>query len=248
VKIVFFLNRDFHALTAMRQLRDVLERHSAAIFLSGGVGKPPAGEELDQLRLIEQELPFRLDPAAFEKFRVPCAIENQPNSKEALDRLTSFAPDVVVSIRYGRIFKDELLKVPRLGVLNLHSGILPHYRGVLATFRALSDDATEIGATLHFITDATIDTGPIVGIARLPVDRDRSLFRHVLGLYEPGARLIRGALDRLAAGEALESTPQSPDEGRYFTYPTADEIAVFLGKGYRFFRASDVREILEARG
>jgi methionyl-tRNA formyltransferase len=244
VKIAFFLNRDVHALEAMHHLKDVLERHEAAIFLSGGVGKPPAVEELDQLRLVEQELPFRLDPDAFERLGAPCAMENAPNAPEALARLTELAPDVVVSIRYGRIFKGDFLGIPKLGVLNLHSGVLPDYRGVLATFRALLDDAPEIGATLHFITDPTIDTGPIVGIARRPVAKERSLFAHVLGLYEPGAELVRKALALLDAGQGLDATAQRPDEGRYFTYPTAEEVAAFLAKGYRLFRASDVRELL----
>ena len=248
MRVAFFVNRDVHALIALGHLKDVLARHSAAIFLSGGVGKPPEIEELDQLRLLEQELPFRLDPRGFERFGVPCTLENRPNSEEALERLRVFAPDAVVSIRYGRIFKGEFLKIPKLGVLNLHSGILPDYRGVLATFRALSDDAAEIGATLHFITDPGIDTGPIVEVARLPVERNRSFFAHVLALYGPGAGLIREALERLESGGTLPTKPQSPDEGRYFTYPTKEDVEAFLKKGFRFFRASDVRELFERFG
>ena len=86
-----------------------------------------------------------------------------PNSPEGIDTVRALAPDLIISVRYGIILRPPVLSVPRLGVLNLHSGLLPAYRGVLATFRALLRGDSTIGSTLHYITDRTIDTGPIVG-------------------------------------------------------------------------------------
>ena len=95
-----------------------------------------------------------------------------PNSPESLDRMRRFAPDLAVSLRYGRVLREDFLAIPPLGVLNLHSGCLPHYRGILATLRALVAGNPIIGPTLHWITDGTIDTGAIVGIAEVPVQPD----------------------------------------------------------------------------
>ena len=110
----------------------------------------------------------------------------RPNAGDGLALIQAFAPDLIVSIRYGAIFKAPVIAVPPLGILNLHAGILPAYRGVIATFRALMAGEKEIGCTLHYMTDGTIDTGAIVSQVRIPVDSRSSLFKHVLSLYPVG--------------------------------------------------------------
>jgi len=147
----------------------------------------------------------------------------------------------VVSIRYGAIFKSAAIAVPRLGILNLHAGLLPAYRGVIASFRALMAGERELGCTLHYITDGTIDTGPVVDYARVPVDRGRSLFWHVLSLYPPGIGLVADALGRLARGESLETREQTG--GTYFTYPRAEEWDEFQRRGWRVADPSDLAEV-----
>jgi len=257
MNIAFFLNRDIHANVALSVLVGALREHRVAVFLSEGVGHAPDLPALDLLRLIEQDIPNQLFPhvetEAEEELRPFRAIERalgtpfetlaDPNAPSALERVRALAPDLVVSIRYGRIFKDDFLRIPRRGVLNLHSGLLPDYRGILATLRALLAGDDEIGCTLHFIGDSTIDTGPIVSEARLPVDPEGSLFGHILSLYEPGAGLVLDAVERLSHGENLATRPQ-PSGGAYFTYPTAREMAAFEKTGRPIFRPSEYRALL----
>lgn len=262
MNIALFLNRDIHSNVALNLLLDTLDGHRAWVFLSEGVGRPPAVPELDQLRFLEQDLPNRylfplleaLDPdgtGAYltfgqiaRRWGFPVTVENAPNDPVALERLRALDLDLVVSIRYGKIFKQPFLAMPRLGVLNLHSGVLPDYRGVLATFRALADGGA-VGCTLHYIDDATIDTGPVVHVARMPGGRSRSLFGHVLGVYPIGAAALADAVATLAGGGTLHTTPQPPGTGAYYTYPTADEVAAFLAKGYRIFHVAEVRNLLD---
>ncbi|MDD4775108.1 MAG: methionyl-tRNA formyltransferase, partial [Syntrophomonas sp.] len=56
----------------------------------------------------------------------------QPNSirdSESLDVLRNWEPDVVVVVAYGQILPAEILDLPRLGCINVHGSLLPHYRG-----------------------------------------------------------------------------------------------------------------------
>jgi methionyl-tRNA formyltransferase len=163
------------------------------------------------------------------------------DGRRALEAVRAFAPDLILSIRYGAIFRAPVIAVPRLGVLNLHAGVLPPYRGVIATFRALMHGDTEVGCTLHFITDATIDTGPVVGIARVPVHPGRSLLWHVLSLYPPGIAMVAAALAQLARGATPATTPQG--EGAYYSYPTAEEWAEFARRGWQVATAADLYEV-----
>ena len=162
-----------------------------------------------------------------------------PNAAERLEAVRAFAPDLVLTIRYGAILKAPVIAVPRLGILNLHSGLLPAYRGVLATFRALMKGDTHIGCTAHYIADGTIDTGPVLGDARLPVVPGRSLLWHVLTLYEPGVAMLASAVDRLEGGAVLPCSSQPASGGAYYSYPTAADWAAFTRAGWTVAQPSD---------
>ena len=257
MNIGLFLNRDIYSSYALNLLVVGLGGHRVFVFVSDKVGRAPSLEALDVLKLIEQDVPFDhvfpfvdepgelLTPQLIEhRHGIPVESLNTPNDPETLEHLRELELDVAVSLRYGRIFKAAFVELPRLGVLNLHSGILPDYRGVMASFHALATDASEVGCTLHFIEDASIDTGPIVAEWRRPVDRSLSYFGHVLSLYDPGVRLVLDALARIDEGGELEKKFQRADEGAYFTFPQEEDIARFEARGYRLFHPSEYRELL----
>ena len=260
MNIAFFLNRNGYRSVVLNHLFAGLAEHQTSVFYSDKVGRAPAGEALDVLRLIEQDSPNEhvfpfigsegsggelLTPQLIERqYRIPCETMNAPNEPVALDQVRALECDLVVSIRYGRIFKAYFLTVPRLGVLNLHSGILPDYRGIMASFHALAAGEREIGCTLHYIDDHTIDTGSIVDAWRRPADPVQSYFGHVLSLYEPGARLVLESIARLTRGEELASAPQSRDAGAYFSFPDDEDVVRFEQNGYRLFHASEYRDLL----
>jgi len=262
MKILCCLNADVVSNVALNLLLPALEPHDVHVALSVRVGAAATGDDPEprrELRVAEQL--FALDvlfplverarlPAdgryltfteIAEHHRIPVISLPNPNSGDGLNTIRAIAPDLILSIRYGSIFKSAAIAVPPLGILNLHAGVLPAYRGVIATFRALSAGEREIGCTLHYITDGTIDTGPVVGTARVAVDPHRSLLAHVLSLYPSGIAMVADALARLSRGETLDTHGQMG--GTYYTYPRADEWAEFLRQGWRVADPSDLREL-----
>jgi methionyl-tRNA formyltransferase len=262
MNILCCLNADVVSSVALNLLLPALAPHDVHVALStriGGVARteePPARQELraaEQLFAIDMLFPL-IERAGFPDdgrhltFRemevhrgIAVSPLANPNDELGLTFLRDLAPDLVISIRYGAIFKNAAISVPRLGILNLHAGLLPAYRGVIASFRALMADEREIGCTLHYITDGTIDTGPVVGMARVPVEAGRSLFQHVLSLYPPGIALVADALTRLARGETLSTQTQTG--GTYYTYPTTAEWDEFLRRGWRVADPIDLHEL-----
>jgi len=263
MRILCCLNEDVVSNVALNLLLPTLASHDVSVGLSTRVGRVGSDANDPQprreLRVAEQlfatEVLFPLvERAAFpdtgrlltfgeiERYRgIAMKSLPNPNAGEGLDFVRTVAPDLILSIRYGAIFKAAAIAVPSLGVLNLHAGLLPAYRGVIASFRALMAEEREIGCTLHYISDATIDTGPVVGQARVAVDRRRSLFSHVLALYPTGVALVIDALRRLSLGESLETRTQTG--GTYFSYPSADEWNEFLRRGWRVADPEDFREL-----
>jgi methionyl-tRNA formyltransferase len=105
-------------------------------------------------------------------------------------------PDLIVSIRFGQILEEPVIAVPRIGVINLHSGLLPAYKGVMASFWSLLNGERQLGTTLHWITDSKIDSGAIISTQQQQVDTSKTYLQQVLSLYEPGARQITEAVKR----------------------------------------------------
>ena len=88
-------------------------------------------------------------------------------SPEAVQRIRDLAPDIAVHAGAGLLRRD-LLEVPRMGTLNAHMGILPHYRGTNVTeWACFSGDP--VGCSVHLI-DEGIDTGPIVCVREVKAD------------------------------------------------------------------------------
>ena len=132
---------------------------------------------------------------------------NAPNSPSGIASLKSTNPDLIVSIRYGHILKQSAIDIPHLGVLNLHSGKLPQYRGVMATFRALLAGDAALFSTLHWIDDETIDTVRIFRIQCIPTDQDGCYLSNTLNLY-PAAQALLEAINCFMLGKA--SKPSYP--------------------------------------
>ncbi|TLY77901.1 MAG: formyl transferase [Gammaproteobacteria bacterium] len=271
MRILCCLNRDLASNIALNLLLPSLDGHDVRVGLSDRVGSvnSPTAEAPDrrELRVAEQSLPNEvlfplieraglpdtgsryLTFAEIERYRgVRVAPLPNPNTPAGLEAVRAFAPDLILTIRYGAILQAPVISIPRLGVLNLHSGLLPDYRGVLATFRALLAGDSEIGCTLHYIADGTIDTGPIVDVARMAVAPAQSLLWHILALYPLGIRLISTALSKLNRGETLATTAQVATEGGYYTYPTIDEWADFKRRGWATLRASDLHDVFRRYG
>jgi methionyl-tRNA formyltransferase len=264
MRIFVCLNTDVVSNIAFNLLLPSLAGHEVAVGLSTRIGGASARAPSEpaarrELRVAEQrfatEVLFPLVErsglpdgarcltfAELERLRgIAVSDLTNPNVGAGLGILQSFQPDVIVSIRYGAIFKAPAIAVPRLGVLNLHSGLLPAYRGVIATFRALMARETEIGCTLHYIVDGTIDTGPVVAQSHNAVDPTRSMFWHVVSLYPAGVQLIARALERLGRGETLDTQMQSG--GAYYSYPTEDEWNEFHARGWRVADPSDLTDL-----
>jgi folate-dependent phosphoribosylglycinamide formyltransferase PurN len=97
---------------------------------------------------------------------VPIVRVGNINDDDAVATLKKWAPDLAV-ICGGRIVKPPILAVPRLGVLNKHSAILPKHRGLSAEYWCLYyEDFEHLGVTVHYVLPG-LDDGNIVVQKRL---------------------------------------------------------------------------------
>src|SRR5262249_39780279 len=182
MRILCCLNRDLASNLALNLLLPALARHTVRVGLTEQVGRtlPDEPRQRRELRIAEQLFPNQALFPLVERAALPdtgqrnltfaevqrlrgIAVDSltDPNGAAGLDFIRSFPPNLLLTTGCGAILKGPVIGIPPLGVLNLHSGILPAYRGVLATFRAMLNREAQIGCTVHYIRDAGIDTGDI---------------------------------------------------------------------------------------
>ena len=261
VRILCCVNRDIESNYALNLLLPELARapHTVRVILSEHVGNQAVPAAIRALRAVEQAIPNELlfplvmrcvvaqtRSLTFDELTVYC--DGEPlravnlNAAAGLTLLDSFAPEVILTIRYGHILRERAIAHAKHGVINLHSGLLPQYRGILSTLYAMANGDADIGCTLHWIVDPGIDSGPIIAIARRPVEQGRSLFWHIMSLYPLGVPLIVEVVRRLTSGEPVPRQVQPAVEGTYRSTPTAADVEILTSRGIELFDAEDLRE------
>lgn len=87
-----------------------------------------------------------------------------------LSTLKKYQPDLVVLAGFMRILGTKIIDHYPNKILNIHPSLLPKHKGLHTHQRVLDADECEHGTTVHFVT-AELDTGPILGQARLTVKK-----------------------------------------------------------------------------
>jgi methionyl-tRNA formyltransferase len=117
----------------------------------------------------------------------------------AREQLRAVEADLFVVAAYGLIFSRPILDMPDYGCLNLHASILPHYRGAAPIPAAILNGDAETGITLMMM-ERGLDTGPIVAVAKTPIeptDTTESVTARLAGI---GAQLAADKIPELIAG------------------------------------------------
>jgi folate-dependent phosphoribosylglycinamide formyltransferase PurN len=147
---------------------------------------------------------------------VTCRDQNSPSS---ISQLKQWKPDLII-FTGGSILRKQLLDVPRLGVLNIHLGLLPEVRGMSSPEWSLLNNVP-VSITIHYM-GAGIDTGPILQRSELPdVNRSKSLsdLRHRLIAFgvEKAGEVVAGFTQG-----TITATPQAS------LHSTANQDSQFL--------------------
>jgi methionyl-tRNA formyltransferase len=221
-----------HCLKALNLLAKKISHHCVKIIFSQQVGnKKNLPDDLVKMKNFERrEINDFRKVSAANGFEI-LDYQGKINDKVFLSQIKNYNFDLIISIRFGQIFKNEICKIPRYGIINLHSGILPNYRGVLASFWSILNNEKTLGTTLHYINDATIDTGNIIAFSKNKIDWNLPLTININNLYDGGCNLILQHLNSVVAGKIIPSFLQKEfGYGAYFSYPTQKDLQKFIQK------------------
>ena len=134
MKLVFLVNYDLPALLALNRILPACAetQHSNFLYPKTDLGFVPALRQLGEFEVKALE-----ETSSLLSFQQMGAMALNAINTNDFSRYAATEPDVVVSIRHMSILQAPAIAVPKLAMLNLHSGLLPAYQGVMSTFRAL---------------------------------------------------------------------------------------------------------------
>jgi methionyl-tRNA formyltransferase len=155
------------------------------------------------------------------------------NSRKSREAIAAYRPDLIVSLQANVIFKKLLLETPSIGCLNVHTALLPKYRGLMPTFWALKHNEAETGVSVFFM-DEGIDSGPILVQKRLEIG-DLSLDGLIRRTKRMGVDALLEAIDLVDRGD-YQLIANDDCDMTYFSFPSRQDVREFLGRGKRFFR------------
>ncbi|MEO8092014.1 MAG: formyltransferase family protein [bacterium] len=161
---------------------------------------------------------------------VPLLPTSSVNDPAYLRRVRHLAPDVIVSVAAPEIFGQELLALPRIGCVNLHSGRLPTYRGMMPTFWQMLRGESHVTITVHEMA-TRLDAGAVLGTAKHPIRPNDRLSRLMMEGKREGAKLLIRVLRELEAGTAKRQ-PLEMAQASYFSFPGPGDARALRNRGH----------------
>lgn len=125
---------------------------------------------------------------------LPVLQPSKARDEAFISELRAMKPELIVVAAYGHILPQAILDLPRHGCLNVHTSLLPRYRGAAPIQWAIADGETQTGATIMKM-DAGMDTGPILAQKPTPI------------LPEDDSASLHDRLAKLGAELLLETIP-----------------------------------------
>lgn len=151
-----------------------------------------------------------------QKLNLPVLQPLKARDENFIARLRDLKPDLIVVVAYGQILPQQLLDVPPHGCLNVHTSLLPKYRGAAPIQWAIADGEPETGVTIMKM-DAGLDTGPMLATRRTPI------------LPTDDAQVLHDRLARLGAELLVETIPAHV-AGKIPPQPQPTEGATYAAK------------------
>ena len=131
----------------------------------------------------------------------------------ALEQIRSLAPELIAVAAYGRILSEDILNYPQYGCINVHSSLLPKYRGSAPIHWAILNGDKQTGVTIMHMAKA-MDAGDIIAQSVTDIDPNETVETLHDRLSEMGATLLLEVVEQIGNNTAT----RTPQDERLVTY------------------------------
>lgn len=185
------------------------------------------------LKFIYSKLFTRSVYSTLQKLNVKSVqIQGSINSKENLRLFKNLEPDLIISILGNQIFKKNILELAPKGCINLHTALLPKYRGLLPTFWVMKNNEEFTGVSVFYM-DEGIDSGPIIAQKRIKIG-NKSQLELIQETKKIGMQLLLQSIE-LIANNKVKTIDNLDSMKTYYSFPTKKDVRKFRENGKKFF-------------
>lgn len=198
MKVVFFGTPDF-AVPTLKALNEICD---VTLVVTREDKKKGRGK-----KLLPTPVKVEAEAMGIEVFQ-----PHSCNTEEALEKLKAQQADLFVVAAYGQILSEDVLAIPKKHIVNVHSSLLPKYRGAAPMQWAILNGDEETGVSLMQV-EAGLDSGPVYAMKKTPIgDKNFGDIHDELANF--GADLIREFV-RDMENDAVKFTEQDHDKATY---------------------------------
>ena len=129
------------------------------------------------------------------------------NLRDNISFLDSLNLDMIIVVAFGYILPKELIKLPKLGCINLHASLLPRWRGAAPIQRAIMEGDQKTGLTV-MLMDEGLDTGDIISKIEVDINEKNNNDDLTNLLSFKGAELLEESIIKFA-NNIIKAIPQS---------------------------------------
>jgi methionyl-tRNA formyltransferase len=166
-----------------------------------------------------------------------------PNEADFVNAFKSFEPDLAVVCSFDHLFPQDVIDIPKLGMINCHPSLLPDYRGGNPYFHIINNNEKQTGITVHYM-DGRFDTGDIIAQIKMDVSPDETMGTLFNRQNYEAANMVLGIVNRFEKEGRLDAVVQdktSSYKKAPIIYPEKRENAIDWNKDAkaieRFVRA-----------
>ena len=124
--------------------------------------------------------------------------------------LSGLGLEAMAVVAYGKIIPQSIIDIPPLGLVNVHSSLLPKYRGAAPMHWAIANGETRTGVTTMLI-DAGMDSGDILLTRETEIGPEETAVELSERLAPMGAELL---VETLLGLKEERITPRKQDHDR----------------------------------
>ena len=205
MKFVYFGTPDFSA----HVLERLIDAGLPPVAVVTNPDRPVGRRKIVTAPAVKQMIEnYQLQTTNYKEIEI---LQPEKLDAEFIEKLKSFDADFFLVFAYNKIFRKNVLEIPRLGIVGIHPSFLPKYRGPSPFQTALLNGETETGVTIYQL-DEGVDSGAIIAESKSVVITGEDNFTTLAAkLADVGAELAIETLPRFLSGKI---TPRMQDESQ----------------------------------
>jgi len=188
-----------------------------------------------------------LVPATSRRLGHPTTFTRDVNDPDVVRKVKELEPDLLVSVSCPYKISSDLLSLPRIGAVNVHSSLLPRYAGAGTYVHVLAHGERATGVTVHEMVER-FDAGKVLQQREIPIPDDVSVFALFARQCAVAGPALHDVLRTAVRDGVLRGQEQEAAARTWFPEPDRALVRRARERGHPLIRLGEVPALARLGG